>query len=342
MTPLSVAARNAQVDAAKVLLDHHAEVASTDSNGWTPLHYAARYGSEALVQLLLDHQADIDARDFTGWTTLHLAVSRGHRRIVQLLVDRKADVNSLALSCATPLDEARRQNDDQIAQILRQAGGKQAAFGWRERLFSRKPLSCPGWAPPKPTMPDSAVLGIEVVLRMSLIRTNSPSMVYFIKLPDGTDAFEQRDLIPANYVSGGYFYLLNARPGRYAVVAAACYSGGPTHESWTFFPGNLIAVTDKTVSGGSVAFMGSYSVDVIEDLAEIDDAQRHYATIVADKEGGTVEALPSGVSFARAARLNERPDSAAEEKFLSPLAQDDRADGWAAKVNERPRNLDTP
>jgi hypothetical protein len=186
------------------------------------------------------------------------------------------------------------------------------------------------------------VIGVELVLRESFLQTSSPSMVYFIKLADGAETFKQQDLIPANYVDEGHFYLFNASPGRYAVVATSRYSNVGPHELWTFLPGNLIAVTDKTVSGGSVVFMGSYSVDVIENLADIDEAQRHYATIVADREGITVDKLPSGVSFTRAARLNERPDSAAEEKFLEPLAQDGRAGGWAATLNDRPRSLNTP
>ena len=64
----------------KLLLDHGADVATTNSNGVSALVVAAQGGHEAVTKLLLDHGADAAAADNDGQTALMLAAAIAHFR----------------------------------------------------------------------------------------------------------------------------------------------------------------------------------------------------------------------------------------------------------------------
>ena len=55
-TPLFIACKNGQVDAARLLLDNGAEVDRATKNGDTPLSIAKIHGHSAVVALLAEHQ----------------------------------------------------------------------------------------------------------------------------------------------------------------------------------------------------------------------------------------------------------------------------------------------
>ncbi|WP_353289347.1 ankyrin repeat domain-containing protein [Wolbachia endosymbiont (group A) of Paraperithous gnathaulax] len=48
------------VDIAKVLLKHNADINTKNNEGRTALHYAAKYNHQELVELLLAHGASYD------------------------------------------------------------------------------------------------------------------------------------------------------------------------------------------------------------------------------------------------------------------------------------------
>lgn len=107
MTALILAAGNANVEAARLLLAKGAEVNAVSAPSFgppmkngpialgnlTPLLLAASSGNVELVQMLLDAGADINAQDVRGMTPLMLAVATDHpnERLVRLLLERKAD-----------------------------------------------------------------------------------------------------------------------------------------------------------------------------------------------------------------------------------------------------------
>lgn len=83
VTPLHVAVANQNLELAKFLLEHGADVNARDAGGRTPLHFAVDRRDLDLIRLLLDGKAEPDAKDSTGTTPLGLAsgLSLGSRPV---------------------------------------------------------------------------------------------------------------------------------------------------------------------------------------------------------------------------------------------------------------------
>ncbi|HWN83788.1 MAG TPA: ankyrin repeat domain-containing protein [Vicinamibacterales bacterium] len=74
------------------------------ASGWlTPLMFAARDGNVELARILADAGADVNAVAGDGKTALALAIFNGNYEVASLLVDRKADVNKADAQRFTPL-----------------------------------------------------------------------------------------------------------------------------------------------------------------------------------------------------------------------------------------------
>jgi ankyrin repeat protein len=87
VTPLHRFAREGNVEAAAVFLDHGANLHARDEEFCTtPLGYAAAAGKRRMVEFLLERGAKATLPDDLAWATpIALAAYRGHRAIVQLL-----------------------------------------------------------------------------------------------------------------------------------------------------------------------------------------------------------------------------------------------------------------
>jgi len=111
-TPLEVAAINHDVEIAKILLDHGADVnrrlTGFSTMGPTPLHEALSRARSRdkdpydTVVLLLDHGADINLLE-QGYTVLHLAARGSSVRVLELLHARGAAVDARTPEGWTPL-----------------------------------------------------------------------------------------------------------------------------------------------------------------------------------------------------------------------------------------------
>ena len=131
LTALYAAARNGQVDVARLLLGHNADPNKAKANytddDSTPLYIAAWCGHVDVARLLLGHNADPNtARTDDGTSPLYIASQEGHLDVVQLLLDRNADPNTAAVWVdlythrpgATPLYIAANNGRVKIAQLL--------------------------------------------------------------------------------------------------------------------------------------------------------------------------------------------------------------------------------
>ena len=78
-TPLLFAARQGDVESARILLGAGAKVNEQAANGAAALVVAAHSGQGAFAQMLLENGADPNAAG-AGYTALHAAVLRGDRR----------------------------------------------------------------------------------------------------------------------------------------------------------------------------------------------------------------------------------------------------------------------
>ena len=103
VTPLSLAAANANAAMVELLLDAGADANATLRDGETILMAAARTGNPDAVALILSHGADVNAREQSlGETALMWAAAENHPEAVKLLVDRGADVNARSSNMAWP------------------------------------------------------------------------------------------------------------------------------------------------------------------------------------------------------------------------------------------------
>jgi uncharacterized protein len=85
VTPLASASAANQLEIARVLIEHGANVNARASNDFTPLHESAASGRIEFAKLLLEHGADVNARDGDGKTPLDYARSHNHEEMVELL-----------------------------------------------------------------------------------------------------------------------------------------------------------------------------------------------------------------------------------------------------------------
>ena len=108
LTPLVFAAREGDLESAKLLLDAGAPINETTEYGWTPLLTAVNNRNYLLAAFLLDKGADPNLANKGGWTPLYLAtdnrnieggdypVPKGdmdHLEIIQKLLEKGANPN---------------------------------------------------------------------------------------------------------------------------------------------------------------------------------------------------------------------------------------------------------
>jgi len=109
LTPLVFAAREGNLDTAKVLVERGADVNQQTEYGWTPLLVATNNRNYRLGAYLLEHGADPNIANKGGWTPLYLATDNrnieggdypvpkpdmDNLEYIKLLLDRKADTNA--------------------------------------------------------------------------------------------------------------------------------------------------------------------------------------------------------------------------------------------------------
>lgn len=121
-TPLMGALVCRQPEIALFLLEKGANPNRINGNGDTAIIFASNAGYPDVVAGLLDHGADINGG--TGWTPLMRAAYDGDENVVMLLLKRGANVNLRRENGMTPLECALIQHNDEIATLLRKAGGK--------------------------------------------------------------------------------------------------------------------------------------------------------------------------------------------------------------------------
>ena len=108
-TPLHLACYAEQEGAARVLIEHGADVnvRSTGSIARVPpLGTAAFVRSARVARLLLDAGADVDGEGEGGFTALHTAAQNGDQELVRLLLERGADPGHAMADGRRPADLA--------------------------------------------------------------------------------------------------------------------------------------------------------------------------------------------------------------------------------------------
>jgi ankyrin repeat protein len=108
--------RYAPVHAARLLIQHGAEVEAVTPEGYAPLHAAAANGNIPVIEVLLEAGASVDGWSKGAPTPLRLAVWYGHFESVQVLLSngagkhRRADDGKSAMDCAREKLESYRRS----------------------------------------------------------------------------------------------------------------------------------------------------------------------------------------------------------------------------------------
>jgi uncharacterized protein len=116
------AAKAANMEMVKFLLEHGADPRGMSDSQENALHMAAYRGSPELLGMLLDKGIDINAKQYTGQTALLTASAVGNLEGVQTLLARGADPNIRDEEGKSPLDHSQRYPAVQAA--LRAAGAR--------------------------------------------------------------------------------------------------------------------------------------------------------------------------------------------------------------------------
>jgi ankyrin repeat protein len=97
------AVRSHDEAAARVLLEHHADVNAQQGDGTTALHWAVYHDDSALADALIRAGAGVDAANDLGATPLHLACNNRSATMVDRLLAAKANPNAKLLNGETVL-----------------------------------------------------------------------------------------------------------------------------------------------------------------------------------------------------------------------------------------------
>jgi ankyrin repeat protein len=123
MTALMIAAREGQMEIARLLLQRGAAVDMPDALGLTALHVAAINGQDEIVSLLLEAGAEPRAQVEDGRTPLMMAAGRGHLGVVRVLLEHAhTHINQRDSLGGTALWWACECGEAEVAKALFSAG----------------------------------------------------------------------------------------------------------------------------------------------------------------------------------------------------------------------------
>ena len=116
--PLIDAARNANADAVRALLQKRVDVNAAEADGATALHWASYLDDLASVDLLIQAGANVNAANDLGATPLWIASPNGSEAMVRRLLAAGANPNASLLLGETPLMVAARSGYPRVVDLL--------------------------------------------------------------------------------------------------------------------------------------------------------------------------------------------------------------------------------
>ncbi len=139
-SPIADAAMTGDLATVRSLLSDGADVNAPQGDGMTALHWAARSANADLARLLLEAGADVGAVTRIGaYTALHLASEVGSAQVVRLLLAGGAEQTATTADVGgtTPLHLAAGAGDAEAVRLLLEHGGDADA---REARWGQTPL----------------------------------------------------------------------------------------------------------------------------------------------------------------------------------------------------------
>ncbi len=225
-------------------------------------------------------------------------------------------------------------------------------------------------APPEPIDSESSGLAVSLEMLMGIGPVRSagtkPETVLFVRLDPGETVAHLADevvLIPSTFVRGDYAYLLNAPPGRYALVAAIYVEDvGPTEVPFSvpvnsdvsvgyelelsdgkvthrnYLSRDMIEESLTTVVAGSFAFMGSFEADQPFLFGDADELQLHFMRVLegedVDRSGFFRDMQNEGRAHCLTLRTAKR-DAETEAAFRREAKDVLEATAWIQRIDGR-------
>ena len=131
-TPLISAYHGRHLEIMRLLLGNGADVDAPDDLDDSVLNRASKHGQADVIHLLLQHNADVNYKGFLDWTPLQGALLYGQTKVVQLLLDHGADV-AQSSGDSPPLHIAIRDHFFEIVQLLLEHGADVTIRDVRDR-----------------------------------------------------------------------------------------------------------------------------------------------------------------------------------------------------------------
>jgi hypothetical protein len=156
---------------------------------------------------------------------------------------------------------------------------------------------------------------------------------YFVRLEEKEDILKQDRLMFAEH-NGHYAYLLNAQPGRYAVVAVL-YPYRLFGDSYIhLLPKSLIEQTITTVAPGTVGYLGDYEIERsgLYSGSSDDDVFRYYFNLFSTRpnDGARIYSLALPLKSVRDEHSVQQFLQLTDEKLL-----DKRGGRWSSWIQEQ-------
>lgn len=122
--PLGLATFFGHSEAVAYLVESGADVNlhSNNSQNVTPLIAASARRNMDSARLLVKHGADVNPRQIHDFTALHNAAQNGQIEMAELLLAHGAEINARSQDGRTPLAFARKQNQAAMIEFLQQHG----------------------------------------------------------------------------------------------------------------------------------------------------------------------------------------------------------------------------
>jgi serine/threonine protein kinase len=127
ITPLYSAFHSENIDVARLLLEHGADINQRMTSGLAPLLYIANHDMQQALELCFTYKCDIASRDVQGNTALHLAARRNFTHVCERLLQNDADPSTTNFEGKIALDLA---SDKQTIKVLEDYDPRQKSWKW--------------------------------------------------------------------------------------------------------------------------------------------------------------------------------------------------------------------
>ena len=129
--PLIQAARDADWESVRSLIERGADVTANAPDGATALHWASYWDDVETAALVIRAGADVNAANDLGTTPLWVASLNGSTSMVETLLEAGADPNAALLSGEVPVMTAARTGNPRVVERLLAAGADPNASATR-------------------------------------------------------------------------------------------------------------------------------------------------------------------------------------------------------------------